>query len=57
MVRENGARSAEEVASVRQRFQHVEGLINVVDVVSGDIDVDDALSVGVIIVNFCCFCL
>ena len=57
MVRENGVRSAEEVASVRRRFQRVEGLINVVDVVSGDVDVDDALSVGVIIFNFCCFCL
>ena len=26
------------------------------DVVSGDVDVDDALSVGVVIFYFCCLC-
>ena len=32
-MREDGVRSAEEVASVRQMFQRVEGLIDVMDVV------------------------
>ena len=42
---------------MRQMFQRVEGLIDVVDVVGLDVDVDYTLCVGAVIFNFCCLYL